>query len=93
MTEMVFRAPPARHGEAILPEWWRTIDRWSLAAVFALFLVGMLLALAASPPLAVRNGLDHFHYVYRQAFFGIAALGIMVAVSMLDPVRIRRVRC
>jgi cell division protein FtsW len=90
MTEMVFRAPPARHGEAILPEWWRTIDRWSLAAVFALFLVGMLLALAASPPLAVRNGLDHFHYVYRQAFFGIAALGVMVAVSMLDPVRIRR---
>jgi len=90
MTEMVFRAQPARQGEAILPEWWRTIDRWSLAAIFGLFLVGMLLALAASPPLAVRNGLDHFHYVYRQAFFGLAALAVMVSVSMLDPVRIRR---
>jgi cell division protein FtsW len=90
MTEMVFRAPQAQHGDVLLPEWWRTIDRWSLMAIVGLFLIGLLLALAASPPLAVRNGLDHFHYVYRQAFFGVAALGVMVVVSMLDPVRIRR---
>jgi cell division protein FtsW len=90
MTEMVFRAQPARHGEVLLPEWWRTIDRWSLAAIVALFLIGLLLALAASPPLAVRNGLDAFHYVYRQVAFGLLALGLLVVVSMLDPVRIRR---
>jgi cell division protein FtsW len=90
MTEMVFRAPAARPGGAILPEWWHTVDRWSLMAIVALFLIGLMLTMAASPPLAVRNGLDHFHYVYRQAFFGIAALGVMVVVSMLDPVRIRR---
>jgi cell division protein FtsW len=90
MTEMVFRAQPARHGEVLLPEWWHTVDRWSLAAILGLFLIGLLLALAASPPLAVRNGLDAFHYVYRQAAFGILALGVLVVVSMLDPVRIRR---
>ena len=74
MTDMVFGAAPARPGEAILPEWWRTVDRWSLAAVLALFMIGMLLNLAASPPLAVRNGLAPFHYVTRQAVFGAMAL-------------------
>lgn len=90
MTEMVFRAPAARQGEVLLPEWWRTVDRWSLAAIVGLFLIGLLLTMAASPPLAVRNGLEPFHFVYRQAIFGVAALLVLVVVSMLDPVRIRR---
>lgn len=90
MTDMVFGAAPAKPGEPILPAWWRTIDRWSLAAIVGLFLVGMLLGLAASPPLAVRNGLDPFHYVWRQAAFGAAALVVMLVVSMMSPQRLRR---
>lgn len=87
---MVFGAAPARPAEPILPQWWRTVDRWSLAAILALFMIGMLLNLAASPPLAVRNGLDPFHYVTRQAAFGALALVGMLAVSMMGPVRLRR---
>lgn len=90
MTEMVYGAVVAKPGEPLLPRWWRTIDRWSLGAVVGLFLVGIMLGLAASPPLAARNGLDAFYYVYRQAFFGIVALGAMVLVSMLSPTEIRR---
>jgi cell division protein FtsW len=90
MTDMVFGAAPAKPSDPILPEWWRTIDRWSLAAVLGLFLAGMLLGLAASPPLAVRNGLAPFHYVWRQAAFGALAMGLMLVVSMLSPVRLRR---
>ena len=90
MTDMVFGAAPAKPGEPILPEWWRTIDRWSLAAVVGLFLIGMLLGLAASPPLAVRNGLEPFHYVWRQAAFGAFALGLLLVVSMMSPTRLRR---
>lgn len=90
MTEMVYGAAPARPGEAILPHWWRTIDRWSLAAIIGLFLAGMLLGLAASPPLAVRNGLDPFHYVTRQAAFGVVAIGAMLVVSMMAPSTLRR---
>ena len=37
MTEMVYGAAPAKPGEPILPEWWRTVDRWSLAAILGLF--------------------------------------------------------
>ncbi len=90
MTEMVYGSLPARPGEPIIPHWWRTIDRWSLAAILGLFLLGMVLALAASPPLAGRNGLDPFYYVYRQAFFGAMALATMLIVSMLNPTTLRR---
>jgi len=90
VTEMVYGAAPGKPGEAILPQWWRTVDRWSLAALIGLFLIGTLLGLAASPPLAVRNGLDPFHYVWRQVAFGAFALVLMLVVSMLPPVTIRR---
>ncbi len=90
MTEMVHGSIPVRDGEPILPRWWRTVDRWSLACVLLLFGVGMLLGLAASPPLAERNGLDPFHYVERQAIFGAAALIAMIVLSMLPPVQVRR---
>jgi cell division protein FtsW len=87
---MVHGAAPGNPGEAILPQWWRTVDRWSLAALVGLFLIGTLLGLAASPPLAVKNGLDPFHYVWRQAAFGALALVVMLVVSMLPPTTIRR---
>ncbi|MEL7114878.1 MAG: putative peptidoglycan glycosyltransferase FtsW [Pseudomonadota bacterium] len=90
MTEMVFGAAPLRDSEPILPRWWRTIDRWTLSAVFLLFGVGILLGLAASPPLADRNGLEPFHYVQRQALFGGLALMVMVLTSMLSPQVVRR---
>jgi len=90
MTDMVFRAAPAEPGEPIIPEWWRTIDRWSLAAIVGLFLVGLLLAQAASPPLAMRNGLEPFHYVWRQASFAAVAFVAMLVVSMMAPTRLRR---
>ncbi|MBD3625590.1 MAG: cell division protein FtsW [Rhodobacteraceae bacterium] len=90
MTEMVYGAVAAKPGEPLLPRWWRTIDRWSLGAVVGLFLVGIMLGLAASPPLAARNGLEPFYYVFRQGFFGTVALGAMVLVSMLSPTEIRR---
>jgi cell division protein FtsW len=90
MTDMVYGAAQDAPGEAILTAWWRTVDRWSLAAIVALLLIGLLLGLAASPPLAVRNGLDPFHYVTRQALFGALALVGMLALSMMSPTRLRR---
>ncbi len=87
---MVYGAAPAKPGEPILPHWWRTVDRWSLAAILGLFLAGMLLGLAASPPLAVKNGLPAFHYVSRQAAFGAVALTALVVASMLSPTTLRR---
>ncbi|MGI1661089.1 putative lipid II flippase FtsW [Palleronia sp. KMU-117] len=91
MTEMVYGVMPAREGDPILPRWWRTIDKWSLSAVFFLFAIGILLGLAASVPLAERNGLPPYHYVQRQLFFGGLGLGTMVVVSMMSPQLVRRI--
>jgi len=88
---MVFRAMPSARGEAILPHWWRTIDRWSLAAIVGLFLAGILLGLAASPPLAVRNDLPHFYYVWRQTIFGLTALAVLLVMSLMSPTTLRRI--
>ncbi|WP_071798706.1 FtsW/RodA/SpoVE family cell cycle protein [Natronohydrobacter thiooxidans] len=91
MTEMVYGTAPMRVVEPVLPKWWRTIDRVSLTAVLLLMAVGLLLGLAASPPLATRNGLPPFFYVQRQVFFGLLGIAAMIAMSLCSPERIRRV--
>jgi len=90
MTEMVYGTVPVRSGDPILPRWWQTIDRWSLAAILILFGIGILLGLAASPPLAAKNGLAPFHYVQRQMLFGGMALVVMMITSMMAPSLVRR---
>ena len=90
MTEMVYGSMPARVGEPVLPRWWRTIDKWSLTCILLLFGIGLLLGLAASVPLATRNGLEPFYYVQRQAAFGGLAMVAMFGVSMMTPQMVRR---
>ncbi|MBB3993639.1 cell division protein FtsW [Sulfitobacter undariae] len=90
MTEMVYGAVPVRDGEPILPKWWRTLDKWALSCILMLFAVGMLLGLAASPPLAEKNGFEPFYYVQRQAFFGGLAMIAMLLTSMMTPTVVRR---
>jgi cell division protein FtsW len=90
MTEMVYGAAPVAVGEPVLPKWWRTIDRWTLSAVMMLFLIGILLALAASVPLAEKNGQPPFYYVQRQVLFGVVALIVMLITSMFSPQLVRR---
>jgi cell division protein FtsW len=91
MTEMVYGSMPSRVTEPVLPRWWRTIDKWSMTCIVILFGIGLLLGLAASVPLASRNGLEPFYYVQRQAFFGGLALAAMVGVSMMSPAMVRRI--
>ncbi|SIO29856.1 cell division protein FtsW [Rhodovulum sp. ES.010] len=90
MTEMVYGTAPIRAGEAVLPRWWRTVDKWALSCVLMLFGVGLLLGLAASPPLAAKNGFEAFHYVERQVVFGGMALATMLVFSMMSPDLVRR---
>ena len=90
MTEMVYGSNPVRVSEPVIPRWWRTIDKWTLTSVFILFGVGLLLGLAASVPLATRNGLEPFYYVQRQAVFGGIALVVMLGISMMPPDMVRR---
>ena len=90
MTVMAYGSVGTVEGEAVLSRWWRTLDKSVLTAILILFSIGLFLGLASSPPLAEKNGLAPFHYVYRQAIFGSFALFLMVVFSMLPSKVIRR---
>jgi cell division protein FtsW len=90
MTEMVYGTTPLRVEEPVLSRWWRTLDKVTLTAVLLLMAVGILLGLAASPPLAARNGLPPFYYVQRQVFFGTLGVIAMLALSVCSPEKVRR---
>ncbi|MFZ4684375.1 MAG: FtsW/RodA/SpoVE family cell cycle protein [Hyphomonadaceae bacterium] len=75
-----------------LAEWWRTVDKGLIAAALILLGAGIVLSLAAGPAAAAKLDIeDPFHFVYRQAGFVLAAIGILLGSSLLDPVWARRV--
>ena len=75
-----------------LAEWWRTVDKGLIAAALILLGAGIVLSLAAGPAAAAKLDIeDPFHFVYRQAGFVLAAIGVLLGSSLLDPVWARRV--
>jgi cell division protein FtsW len=82
---MVSRAQRTPFGE-----WWWTVDRLTIGAIGALMLIGVVLSLAASPPVAGRLGLDPFFFVNRHILYLFPATAIMIGVSFLSPHQIRR---
>jgi cell division protein FtsW len=82
---MVSRAERTTFGQ-----WWWTVDKMMLAALAALMLAGIVLSLAASPPVATRIGLDPFHFVNRHILFLAPAIAVLIGTSFLTPQYIRR---
>src|SRR6202047_4916582 len=80
----------SREQRTPLSEWWWTVDRLLLAAIAALMLGGIILSLAASPPVATRIGLDPFHFFNRHVLFLLPSFMVLIAVSFLSPRQIRR---
>ena len=70
--------------------WWWTVDRLSLAAVIAVMLGGIVLSLAASPPVAARLGLEPFYFVNRHILYLAPALLVLLVTSLLSERTIRR---
>src|SRR6185369_12020404 len=87
-----FKAKPmlSREQRNPLSDWWWTVDRLQLAAILALILGGIILSLAASPPVATRIGLDPFHFFNRHVLFLLPSLVVLIGVSFLSPKQIRR---
>ena len=73
-----------------LSDWWWTVDRPLLGAILALMLCGVILSLAASPPVATRIGLDPFHFFNRHVLFLLPSLIVLLGVSFLSPRQVRR---
>lgn len=78
-----------RADRSVVGRWWWTIDRWTLAVLVALLAAGVVLVMAASPPVAERIDTDAFHFVRRHFLFMVPAVATMFAVSLLDPRGVR----
>lgn len=90
MTEMVHGAIPAAPGEPVLSRWWRTVDRLTISCVLGLIGIGMLLALASSPPLAARLGVEPFYFFNRHVVYCALSVCVMLLVSTREPDTVRR---
>lgn len=80
----------ARTNRSHIAQWWWTVDKLTLFGLFSLMLIGGVLALAASPAVAMRIHLPPFHFVYRQLFFFMPAVATIIGVSLLDVRQVRR---
>jgi len=72
-------------------KWWWTVDRLMLAALFTLMFGGLVLSLAASPPVAARLGLEPFYFVNRHVLYLVPAIGVLLVTSFLPLRHIRRI--
>ena len=80
----------ARTERGPVADWMRTVDPWLLVAFAGLMLIGVVMALAASPAVAERIGLDPFHFVNRQTALMIPSAAMLAATSFLSPRYARR---
>jgi cell division protein FtsW len=81
-----------RDDESRWARWWWTTDRGLLGATALLIAVGVVLQFGTSP--AASRLLHHaspFYFAIRQAAFAAAGAMVVVAISSLGPVGVRRV--
>ena len=79
-----------RAEKSVLSDWWFTVDRLMFFGLLLLMGAGLVLSLAASPPIAAKFNLEPFYFVRRQAAMLLPGIVIMFAASTLTPKQIRR---
>jgi len=79
-----------RSDRGLLAQWWFTVDRGLMFAVLLLMASGVLVSMAASPPVADRIGADTFHFIKGQLFYLCFAVPVLVALSFFPPRLARR---
>ena len=81
----------SRTDKSLLSQWWWTIDRPVLAALFLLMTIGVFLVAAASPPVADRLGLNSFYFTVRHIIFLFPAILVLLVSSFLTARQIWRI--
>ena len=80
----------SRSDRGSLARWWFTVDRALLSSILLLMAIGVLISMAASPPVAERIGLDAFHFFRSQLFWIFLGVIGLVTVSFFDVIWVRR---
>ncbi len=80
-----------REDTSLLANWWFTVDRLLLTAVFLLMGVGIVISLAASPSVAMNKDLAAFYFVKRHVIIVCVGAILMLLLSAQSPRTIRRI--
>ena len=80
-----------RSDRGLLARWWFTVDRGLMFAVLLLMASGVLVSMAASPPVAERIGADTFHVIKSQLFYLSLAVPVLVMQGLDAPADIRAI--
>jgi len=76
-----------------LVTWWWSIDRVALVGMLILALVGIVMVGTASPAVAVRIGLEGYHFLSRHLVFLALALALMMVTACLNLRWVWRLSC
>ena len=79
----------ARTDDSILGQWWWTVDRYLLGALFILFGIGIVLSFSATPAIAEKLKLETYFLIKHQIVFLALAVIVMLFVSMQSPRTVR----
>ena len=63
MTDIIHGRPRTLPVDNPFFRWWQSVDQWTLLATLGLIVVGLLLSMAASVPLADSNDMQHGYYL------------------------------
>ena len=90
MTDIIHGRPRPIPVDNPFFRWWQSIDQWTLLATLGLIVVGLLLSMAASVPLADSNDKPMFYYVYRQVIYAVISFSLIIFLSSTSLSVIRR---
>ena len=79
-----------RSRKSYISDWWWTIDKVQLGSIVLLIIFGIVLNLAASPPIAEKLSLNQYYFVKRQFLFFILGIFVMFFFSFLNLKNLRR---
>ena len=70
----------SRTNTSLVSRWWWTVDRALLAMIAIVITFGIVLVMAASPPVAMRIGLDEYHFFIRHIIVLVPSVVMMLVI-------------
>lgn len=80
-----------RHLNNPISLWWWSVDRYLVAALFALMAIGAVLVTASSPPVAERLHYDPYYFVRHQQVYLLMAFVVMLVTSLFSLKTVSRI--
>ncbi|MDR2158083.1 MAG: putative lipid II flippase FtsW [Holosporaceae bacterium] len=80
----------SRGSSSIWGRWWWTVDRIMLFAFLTLMAFGILLAMAATPMVADRMGIEKFYFLKRHLLYILPSLAVVFCISTFNDSLIKK---